>query len=887
LADFKNYTNIVSLWNELGIRTRTPVTREANYFKIEFQPTTFTKCAIQYATGKWKTLDNAPLKMIKHNSIPEYMDYVKKAEVQGLEIYGDISPIYQFMAESIPKLCGLDFNDLRTVFMDIEVDSRGGFASPENPYKPITAITVEVWGQYLVWGTGNYVPTDTNILYTKCDSEIELITSFAKWWTSDYPDIISGWHTNGFDLPYIINRIDRLYVDGELKFNSKVLSPWKKINTRTSVVNGQISIVADIAGIAGLDYLELYRKFSSVQQESYKLDYIAEVELGENKISYDEYGSLQDLADKDYQKFIEYNVKDTELVKKLNNKLQHLNLCVQIAYSDRVNFNDTLKQIRLWDAIIYYDLFEKNISIPAKRNNVKSLDYAGAYVKDPLVGKHSWVVSFDVNSLYPSIMREWNISSDRHLSIGFLKDRLAHLETLGSYAVPTNFTPINWIKTIDSNDVSTAIWALRELIDSLNGLSVDKILEDLNLENPYPWLKVLNVCISSNLQVYRSDAQGFLPAILARMYEDRKTAKAKEISTKKKAQKTTGPEKQKLEYEATKWGLEQNTKKLALNSCYGATGSAYFRWFDIRHAESITLNGQMIIRYVANKINEFLSKDLGVKRDYIIASDTDSVILTIENLVSNMACSTNDIVNFVDNYCEKKLQPIINKAFEDIHNKLNTQESILAMKREAIAEHGVWTAKKRYILWIHDNEGVRYNPPRLKITGIEAIRASTPKYARKIIKEALEHFVKADKDSFYGLLEKAEQEFNTRPFNDIGSPRSVNGLLDYPMLDNGIFSKQTPIHVKGALIYNKLLKDSGLNSKYETILNGQKIKFCYLKEQNPFRVNVIASPNKLPPELNIEKYLDRVTQFDKTIIQPLEGIIKYAGWTARPTATLF
>ncbi len=337
--------------------------------------------------------------------------------------------------------------------------------------------------------------------------------------------------------------------------------------------------------------------------------------------------------------------------------------------------------------------------------------------------------------------------------------------------------------------------------------------------------------------------------------------------------------------EAWKYSLEQKSTKTSLVSVYGALGSAYFRFFDIRHAEAITMTGQLIIRHVADQLNKFLSSEFGA-RDYVLGSDTDSVILSIDSVVKNLSIPTSECVDVIDDYCENKLQPIINKAFADIHSKLNTIEPILAMKREAIAEHGVWTAKKRYILWMHDNEGVRYDPPRLKIVGIEAVRSSTPKYARAVIKQALEYFVKSDLNAFYDLIDEAEDNYDKKPFAEIASPRSVNGLLEYPILADGSFSNKTPIHVKGALVYNREIMKSGLTSKYELIVSGQKIRFCYLKAQNPFRSNVIAAPNTLPAEWKLERYLDRSTQFEKTVLQPIQTIIQHTGWTIRRISSL-
>jgi hypothetical protein len=208
------------------------------------------------------------------------------------------------------------------------------------------------------------------------------------------------------------------------------------------------------------------------------------------------------------------------------------------------------------------------------------------------------------------------------------------------------------------------------------------------------------------------------------------------------------------------------------------------------------------------------------------------------------------------------------------------------MKREAIAEYGVWTAKKRYLLWVHDNEGVRYDPPKLKTVGVEAVRSSTPKYAREVIKKGMEHFIRGNRQAFYDLMDTAEQEYNVRPFEDIASPRSCNGLDEYPLLEDGTFATKTPIHVKGALVYNRHLETTHLGQRYPKIRAGEKIRFCYLKPQNPLRSNVIAAPNKLPHEWNLERFLDRSEQFEKTVLAPLEGVIKYAHWSIRPTVTL-
>ena len=891
---YDTYTNVVELNNDLGVRLRDPITKQASYFKVPYQPRTFSPCGINGGTDEWHTLDGTPLKEWRYDTMAQYHHAVRRSADEGRNIYGTIAPTQQFFAEEVTSKCGMPFEALRTVFLDIEVASDQGFAPPENPYQPITAITAGVWGHYYVWGCGDYVTTREDVTYTKCIDEVALLIDFIRWWSSDYPDVITGWNTHTYDIPYIVNRIDRLREEKRFKLSPRSLSPWQKLKHRLVPMMGREQKIIDIVGVTTLDYLELYRKFSLTQQESYRLDAIAEVELGKKKISYDEYGSLQRLAEENYQKFIDYNIMDVQLVHELNNKLHHLDLCVQIAYGARVNFQDTLKQVRLWDAMMYYELYARHIAVPVKRHMTKGVQYTGAYVKDPITGKHEWVVSFDVNSLYPSIMRQWNISPDRHLSIAWLTARLEDIEFLpgaGSIApnVPTraDCTPREWLQDVRATDVPMVAWALRELIAYLERADIDTTLHDItHTPDPFPWLRVLSVCLTPNKQAFRVDAPGFLPIILGRLYEERVTAKKKETDAKKRAAKASTPEdKHRHEQEAVKWGLQQNTRKINLNSCYGAFGNEHFRFFDVRQAEAVTTTGQMIIRFVADCVNAHLNSEFGTNTDYVLASDTDSIYVKLAPVVGNM--SVPDAVEYLNTYCEKDLQQVIDQSFQRIRKAFNTPEHILVMKREAIAEHGVWTAKKRYLLWIHDNEGVRYDPPKLKTVGIETVRSSTPKYARQVLKKALEYFIRDDRPAFYALLDEAESGYLTRPFEDIASPRSCNGMDEYPLLSGGQFTSKTPIQVKGSLVYNRHLEDTKLSARYPKIRNGEKIRFCYLKPQNPLRCNVIAAPNTLPPEWKLEQFLDRQEQFERTVMSPLDTVVKEAGWSVRPLTTLF
>lgn len=888
--NYKYYTNITEFRDKLGVRVRDPETRQALFYNVAYQPRTFSRGNPKHA--EWYTLDGYPLIEKRHSTCGDYRDYVREREKQNITLFGTIDPTVQFMAEYVPRDCGVPFHLLRVCYMDIEVESEQGFAPPEDPYQPITAITCEVDGHYYVWGLGDYtVAEGAPITYVKCDSEEALIKSWVQWWVSDYPDVITGWNIGGYDVPYMYYRIERLREEGRLKFSARILSPWRKIGKRNFQAKGQDLEFLDLQGVAILDYMELYKKHSMTMKESYRLDSVAKAELGIQKVAYDEYGSLARLARENYQKFIDYNIQDVSIVRQLNDKLHYLDLVVTLAYGGRINYSDTFKQVRMWDATMYYSLYDRNIVVPSKVRREKGEKFPGAYVKDPKAGLYGWVASFDVNSLYPSIMREWNISPDRHLPIEWIKQRLADIELEhGDYEeAPADQTPREWRANVAKADAKAVVWALRRLIEQLETFDVDTSLRELASDKTglYPWLRVLGVCITPWKQVFRSDSEGFLPGILSTLYVERSKFKKLAVQRAKEAEQTDDPaEAKRLKAESAQYDVQQNIRKINLNSCYGAVGNEHFRFFDVRHAASVTISGQMIIRHVANEINKFMNQ--GGNKDYVAYADTDSVYVQLTDVLNaapTPLTTTKEKVDYLDQWCEKVAQPIIDKAFARIHEELNTLSPVLAMKREVIAESALWAAKKRYMLWMHDKEGARYEKPKLKITGLEVVRSSTPTVAQKMIRTALELFIQNKKDEFYKHINESEERFYSLPFNDVASPRSCNGLDKYIPDADGNFASKTPIHVKGAIVYNRHLEATGLSHKYERIKKGEKVKFIDLKPGNPMRALVVAAPHVLPPEWKMEEWIDKKTQFEKVVLNPVEKIISFAKWPIKPTFT--
>jgi DNA polymerase elongation subunit (family B) len=676
-----------------------------------------------------------------------------------------------------------------------------------------------------VFGCGKYDNNRDDVDYRQFRDEKSLIESFLQFWREKDPDVVTGWNIKFFDIPYLYNRICQLF--DEKTANS--LSPLGMVEHRE--VNGKLynDISIDLHGLSTLDYLDLYRKFTYTQQESYRLDHIAYVELGERKLDYSEHESLHELYRLDYQKFIDYNIRDVELVSRIEDKMKLIEMAFALAYDAKVNYPDVFTQVRMWDCLTHNYLMDKNIVVPQKTKNTKDEQYAGAYVKDPIVGMHEWVISFDLNSLYPHLMMQFNISP----------------ETI-----------------VDGKKIN---------------MSVDDFLEGQYKSNT-------EHCVAANGHFFRKDVRGFLPEMMERMYADRVLYKKKMLEAQQEYEKTKNKE---LLKDISKYKNIQMAKKIQLNSAYGAIGNQYFRFYDVRQAEAITLSGQLAIRWIGERLNEYMNKILKTdNEDYVIASDTDSVYLNFGPLVKKI-CADKDkeeIVNFLDKACGK-IEDYIDNSYDDLARMMNAYEQKMEMKREVIADKGIWTAKKRYILNVWDSEGVRYAEPKLKIMGIEAVKSSTPMSCREKIKTAMKIVMTGTQSEFQKFVADFKQEFKQLSFEDIAFPRGVSDLNKYRS-SIGLYTKGTPIHVRGAILFNHMIEKNKMKKKYQLIKDGDKIKFCYMKVPNPIQENVFSVLSVLPRELKLENYIDYETQFEKAYLEPLRTIVQTIGWTTEQQSTL-
>jgi DNA polymerase elongation subunit (family B) len=614
----------------------------------------------------------------------------------------------------------------------------------------------------------------------------------------------------------------------------KDLSPWGLVSQGEIYISGRKNITYDIGGVTQLDYLDLYKRFTYTNQESYRLDYIANYELGEKKLDHNEYDTFREFYTKDWDKFVRYNIKDVQLVDRMEDKLKLIELAITMAFDAKVNFIDIHYQVRMWDTIIYNYLKEKNIVIPPKKRTSKSEKYAGAYVKEPKPGKYDWVVSFDLNSLYPHLIMQYNISP----------------ETLKDVKHPT--------------------------------ATVDRILQE---EIDFQLHKDSAVC--ANGAMYRKDVRGFLPEIMEKIYTERTIYKKKMLAAKQKYEDTKDP---KLVKDIATFNNIQMARKIQLNSAYGAIGNEYFRYYKLENAEAITLSGQVSIRWIEDRMNNYLNKILKTKdEDYVIAVDTDSIYLhlgpLVEVIYKEREKNVESIVTFLNKICDVEFEKYISGSYEKLASYVNAYEQKMIMKRENIADRGIWTAKKRYILNVWDSEGVRYAEPKLKMMGIEAVKSSTPAPCRQMIKDVLKLIMTKTEDDVIDFIDQCRTKFSSLPPEDISLPRTVSNVKKYRSV-NAIYEKGTPIHARGALLFNHYVKKNQLTQKYSLINNGEKIKFCYLKRPNPIQENVISFIQQFPEELNLDKYIDYDLQFEKSFLEPLKIILQSIGWESERRVNL-
>ena len=806
------YTNVQPHGNFIALRG---VNDRGESFKekLNYEPTLFVE-SHKPQNPQWKTLDNRNVAPVKWGSMKESRQAIKE---YGGNVFGFDQFQYSFISDNYRGMVDYDLDKIKIGYIDIETSSEHGFPDVRNANEEVLAISYRCGETFRVYGCQGYEPSE-GVLFVPCTSEEHLLLEFVNDWSMNYPDIITGWNSRFFDIPYLVNRIVKIL--GQKMANK--LSPWGWYKeNEINLFGNRKQQIFDLVGISSIDYMDVYKKFTYVNRESYSLNHIAYTELGEKKLDYSEYSSLHELYKTNFQKFVDYNVRDVVLLERLEEKLKLLEMIISLAYMAKCNFNDVFSPVKMWDCIIFNHLKDQQIVVPPKKHETKTEAYEGAYVKDPQIGRHKWVASFDLNSLYPHLIMQYNISPETLVGM--------HTES--------------------------------GLVDAL-----------LDKEFDVAFLKEKNLTMTPNGSLYTRKKQGFLPALMEKMYTDRVKYKNLLLTEQKKGK---AADTNKL---AQYYNMQINLK-IALNSAYGALGNQWFRFYDVRNAEAVSVAGQLSIRWAERAVNQYLNKILETENDdYVLASDTDSLYVTLDSLVQKVGLTDTDkIIEFMDKVCEGKIQNVIDKCYGEMAEYVNAFEQKMVMKREVLAEVGIWTGKKHYILNVHNSEGVQYDEPKLKIMGIEAIKSSTPEPCRNALKEAFKIMMNGTEDDVINYIEEFKIKFKTLPAEEVSFPRSVKGLAKYHD-SASIYQKSTPIHVKGSLIYNKILQNKRLTRKYPKIQEGEKIKFAYLKEPNPTGDTVIAMLNALPDEFELKPYIDYEKQFSKSFLDPIIGILNVIGW---------
>ena len=820
----------------------------------DFKPTFFLPVKELTAI---KTLKGENLKKYNPGTMRECDQFVRKyKDFSNAMIYGNERYENQFISDYFPNANQVWQRDLINVTtIDIEVQSDHGFPDPKFASYPVTAITIKSNKDeaYYVWALGPWddyksevkMGPNEHVHYVRCFSEKDLLDKFIDHWQVNYPDVVTGWNSTLFDWNYLINRFINVFNDGIPKkfWNGKKrqyedyqiskralkLSPWKEISKAVKDFGGETHPWYDTQGIELIDYLPVFKKYAYTYgtQESYKLDNIANVVLGERKLDYSEYGSLNVLYKENHQKFVDYNIRDVQVVQRIEEKLGLLTLCFEVAYKGLTNYRDSFGSVVVWDSIIYNDLRSKKIACPPRKKSTKERQIEGAHVKDPIIGMHEWVMSFDLNSLYPHIIMQYNMSP----------------ETI----IPTK------IEDVD----------------------VDGLIEDKDYKMPN------DTCMAATGQCFSITKPGIIPRLIAELYADRSSIKKKMLKLKREKAD---------DKDIAKFDTKQLALKILMNTLYGALSNEYFRYFDPRIAEGITITGQYTIRSAEKAVNDWMNKRLQTKNvDYVIAIDTDSLYVNFGPMVKKFMSdkSKQQILDVLDKDVAPRMEKLFEETYKKLQAKMNCKTQMMQMKREVIADKGIWTGKKHYMLSVLDSEGVRYDEPEIKMMGIEAVRSSTPNIFRKLIKKTIQTIMTKDEQAVQDLIREERDKILDLQYapEDVAFPRGVSNMDKYKDRSS-IYRKATPIHVRGALLYNYFLTQHNLDKKYEKIFSGDKIKFLYLKLPNRVKENVIAFNGTLPEEFRVKEHIDYDLQFDKGYLEPIKSILQTIGWDTEKRATL-
>ena len=731
-------------------------------------------------------------------------------------------------------------NPLKVCFLDIEVYSPDEFPEAKDAKHPINLITIydNLSETFYTWGCKAYTPTRKNVVYCECVNESDLLNKFLEFWENDYyPDILSGWNTDFFDFPYLINRISSLL--GE--HAAKRLSPLKSLWCRKGIfVKGQELDRWYIHGISAMDYLEVYKSLARGLLESYALNFVAQHELGEGKLAVNA-TSLASLSIDDWKSFVDYNIQDVDLLVRMEKKLQFFKIIRMLAYKGLTSFEAALGKVQIVTGCVALEAYKHGMVIPTFVSGPTRDEIEGGYVRDPERGLKTSIVSYDANSLYPNTIITLNISPETKIG-----------------------------KILRKTDTETTLLLTSGTEKTISNEKLDKFMD------------IEKLAISKAGVLYTQKKKGVVPALIDGLYSERVRNKNQYIDYKKKLSKLVADSD---EYKTCKFNMEradtiQHVIKILLNSIYGVFANKFSPICDSDHAGSITLTGQSVVKQASVIIDRYAKEKHGIDKSLTIYGDTDSTHVTIQPIIDKLKLKlykdgkvSSEGLELIDKEMGTYLNEEIKKWSASEFKSIDPR---YYFKRESICDVGVYLQKKRYIIHVLNDEGADVN--KFKYVGVEIARSTTPKKAKELIKKVIENSLLAqDQIKANNLYKEVYDTFKTLGINEIAIRGGLSDLEKYEVKADGFkIGTGTPNHVKGALWYNQLLKHLKLEKKYERITSGGKVKKIYIAP-NKFNIDTLCFPYDFPPELN-DFQVDYIEMFNTLIKPPILAVYESVGW---------
>lgn len=865
---------------------------------------TYAPCMFMHTNEqtKYKDIYGKYCQKKQFETMREANQWMKRMDDMGLEALGMDDYKLSYLSDKYPHEIQYDSTKIRVANFDIEVTSPDGFPEPAEAKWPVDAITHydsiddkfyvfdllnSVNGDVGEWSLkiarkmqdegGDELPEEISdkIVYMPFNDEKDMMLQYLTFWNEKTPVVLTGWNVESFDVPYVYNRLKNLF--GEKV--AKRLSPHRRVRIKEIENMYGMRQIVQLYGISMLDYIDLYKKFSFTNQPSYSLDYVSEYELKVGKLAYD--GPISKLRETNHQRYISYNIIDVYRVVQIDMKRQFINLSLSMGYYAKMQIQSVFSPIKTWDAIIFNSLKRADKVIPQQQSH-PVLPYPGAFVKEPIPNAYRFVMSFDLTSLYPSIIRQVNISPET--LAGQFK-----LHPLHEYIAGTAPRP---------SDVYSC---------SPNGMMYDKSYQGVI---PEEITKVFNqrkehkgymLAAQRNVELIKealnNPARSLNPEPEVDYRFDFNDSMKDELhnlsETVLKAMMF------KCERTEVAGMTAQINRKLLINSLYGALGNVWFRYYDLRNATAITTFGQMALQWIERKVNEYLNKTLGtVDHKFVLYGDTDSIYVSADKILEKVGLDkfrdTNHYVDFLDKFARERMEPAIDAAFREMCEYMNNKEHLMFMDREAIAGPpldskgigGFWTGKKRYALNVWDMEGTRFVEPKLKIMGLETQKSSTPKAVQKALKECIRRMLQEGEESLQEYFKEFNKEFNELNYISIAGVSSANNIIKYD--DNGYPGHKCPYHIKGCLAYIRATKG---DLTIPQIVDGEKVYVLPLRQGNPFGEVCISWPSGIELPLAIRDqvlgWMDYNALFQKTFIKPLTGFTEAAKLDYEKKASLF